>query len=573
MRSARKLVAVLACAALFACGGGGGGGASGPALEPLQEQVMSVGLLRGDAPTAIQLVVTKPFEEAGTLELLGEPTGAFEPEPLPIALTNAKKCLLTVAFTPPSTPPDPHQSGSIPLLFRRDGGGAAFPVTLRLDGTIETPSARLLPTHVELGTAAVGETVPFTVTFENASAVTPVSVSRLTIDGDRFSLAPDAARLPTTVAPGGRLALLLRYVPLGESEDASVLRVFHSASDDPLEATLEGAGGVLPRVVHDFGFVPLDPLTSESPWLEIHVAPEATGILVEAWGVPDASLELVGSEGPDGEAPVDWLATYPAGEAGCLNVQLPDPGIPEARLATGTYRFRVRDAAGTGADVRVRAIVSQRRAGEAHEGTLDLRVFVAQGLGIADPAGDANLAGALRTIDAVLGASGIRIGAVEFVPLDPRFDVLEDGMARVNMLMVATTALPEGPLNLFLVRGMADGIAGFAALPGPLANATPFSGVVVGYEGRTAVAAGVIAAHEISHHLGHRIGHRTTSAFVLPHVDGARPALTHPLVSPSLPEELLAPPGSVDEALIQQVADSLAPASEWCGACAYAPVR
>lgn len=552
---AMKSVALLACVVLFACGGGGASVA--PGLEPEQQQEFSVGLVRGDMTTAITLVVTKPFEEAGTVDLLGTPTGAFEPGPLPMDLPSARKCAFTVAFTPPAAPPDPLQYGTIPLLFRPASGGAAYPVTLRLDAEVETPSVRLLDTDVELGTAAIGEIIPCAVRFENTSVVTPVAVSRVTLSGGDFSLAPDASAMPATVAPGATFVLRLQYAPTDEEADSSVLRVFHSASADPLEATLDGEG-MAPRVVFDYGFVALDPISSDSPWLTFDVGPKGTGITIEAWGIPDALLDLVTLEGPMGQVSVDWLRTYPGGSFGCLNLQVPESASGEVLPAEGSYRFRVRDGAETGSDVRVRAIVSQRR--DADVGTLDLRVFVAVGLSIPDPATDPKVEAAIGTVDAVLGAKGIRLGKVSFVSLDPRFDVLHDDMERVNMLMVATATLPEGALNLFLVRGIDGGHAVTAPTPGPLWNGTPFSGVILDFDDPSGIAAGAVAAHAIAHYLGDGEG-------VLGE-NGTRGALRHPLLRPGLPEEFVSPEGSIDEALIPV----LWPGA-WCGTCGRDPGR
>ncbi|MCK6461620.1 MAG: hypothetical protein L6Q95_17195, partial [Planctomycetes bacterium] len=483
----RRAALVLFSALLAACGGGGST-APAPTLEPEQEQFHSLGLVRGDAPTAVTFVVTKPFDEAGTVELLGTADGPFSPPPLPMTVPAAQKFALTVVFTPPPAPPSLEQRGTLPLLLRRASGGAAFPVTLRLDAEIEVPSARLVDTHVQLGRAANGETVPFSVRIENTSAVTPITVSRATLSGgEGFAIFGTPA--PATVAPGATLSLPLVYAPATEGSSAATLLVFHSVSADPFVATLEGAG-MLPLVAFDYGFVPLDPVSGDSDWLAFDVGPDGTAIFIEAWGVPDALLDLMTLEGPKGQVAVDWLGTHPAGAFGCLNLQVPDYASGDAAPAEGAYRFRLRDGMATGADIRVRALVSQRR--DAEMGTLDLRVFVAGGLSIPDPVADPKLATAIGTIDAVLGAEGIRLGEVSFVPLDPRFDVLHDETERVNMLMVGTAARPEGALNLFLVRGIDGGFSATAPTPGPRWNGTPFSGVIVDFDDPTGVAAGAV---------------------------------------------------------------------------------
>ncbi|HEX5135336.1 MAG TPA: hypothetical protein VFY93_00055 [Planctomycetota bacterium] len=576
---ARKWVGLLASAALLAaCGGGGGSETAGPV--PALEQSFHLGLVRGDVQTATTIVVTKPFEEAGTVELAGAPGGPFATGALPMTLGPAAKCALIVAFTPPPAAASAMQQGSIPLRFTSAAGGEARMVTLRLDAEIETPSARLGQTHLVLGNAALGETVPCAIAVENTSIVTPVTLTSATLSGGGFSFAAGPAAFPAVVQPGASFLVKMAYAPTADSNDSSLLRVHHSAAPAPLEATLD-AGGVPAQVVVDYGTLPLDPVTGESPWLTLDVGPEAVGIFLEAWGSPDAVLDLIGFEGPAGrvyetpdlKGPLDWLSGCPAGVRGFLTVEVPDSARPEVQLAEGggTYRFRFRDRTVSTPDVTVRATVSQRHNGEVTEGTVDLRVFLANGIWLVDPQNpmaDAKLATTLKTVDAALGANGIRIGKITFAPImDLDLDVLQTEDDRERMLAISSPVTPGArTLNLFLVREMLYGVAAESgASPGSWDSKVTTAGVVVAYDAYGGSTLGVMAAHEISHYLGvFRPG-------ILPAPADAHEMLRHPIVNPGLPEETLSTAATYAQA--QGTAASMPPVTTWCGTCKHAPVR
>jgi hypothetical protein len=438
-----------------------------------------------------------------------------------------------------------------------------------------------METQVSAGNAAVGETVRFGVYLENTSAVTPITVTDVTLPPGELSIDPAGLALPMPVAPGSRLYVRLLYAPEGEWNATSVMRVYHSAGVDPLEATVAGAG-IAPLLVTDYGYVPLDPLTSESDWLTLEVPAEGVSIFLEAWGDPTASLiDLIGFEGPSGAVyetyglagPLGWLGNYPAGARGYLNILLPDSDLPAVQLVRGggTYRFRLRDSAFVTGELHVRATVSQRAAGMVREGTLDLRVLLADGLAIADrsdPMSDPKLAAAMKTIDAILGMSGIRLGTISFSFMDPSYNTLADETEAENLLAVNTAGLAEGPLNLFFVGDMSYGVAGVSgALPGPRANGTPYSGVVIDFGAADGITVGATAAHEIGHYLGH------VGAEVILPPNEAYPVLRHPLLNPGLPQDLLSPPESTNSAMILAMVDMMASAGTWCGTCGHPPLR
>lgn len=578
----RVWVVLVGSLLLVGCGGSGAP-ATTSGNEPETEQSFSLGLLRGDTATTTAIVVVKPFEETGTLELLDIPAGAFAPlaTSLPMTLPVGDRAVVRITFTPPAVSSGGSQEGTVRLLFRPNGPGAAFPVLLHIDAEVERPSARLVQTKLELGGVPMGETVPCGIYVENTSQVTPITVSNVKVGAGDFVVAGDALPLPSVVAPGGTFQVRLAYSPTTETNASSLLRVFHSADIDPLEATLS-ATGIAPRLFVEYGAVPLDPVTGETGWLTLNLKPEAVGVFLEVWGDPEALIDLAGFEGPSGKVyetedlagPLNWLSGLPAGELGFLTLQVPDSAQPDVQLEPGggTYRFRLRQVGATAQTVSVRATITQRRLTEVHEGTLDLHVFLADGIPLlfpADPLRDTKLLNVLKTVDAILGASGIRLGEISFSVLEPPFDVLANEDETAGLIAVNSAAPPpELPvhLNLFLVNDISYGITGVAgASPGPWANGMPFSGVVVAYDSGQATAVGVTAAHEIAHYLG------ALGTAVLPQPDDTHPMLRHPLLRPGLPEKFLSAAGAYEQVAV--TANSMPSTSTWCGTCAHAPVR
>jgi hypothetical protein len=281
-------------------------------------------------------------------------------------------------------------------------------------------------------------------------------------------------------------------------------------------------------------------------------------------------IDLVGFEGPGGRVyDLEWLSGVPAGVRGYFNAQVPDSGRPEVQLEPGggSYRFRLR---ATGADeLDVRATITQRHRGEALFGTLDVRVFLANGLGIAgDPMKDSKLATVLKTVDAALGMHGIRFAKVTFTTMsDLAFDVLLAPEDTERMIAVNSPEFPDARvLNLYFVNDVGYGFTGDAgAAPGPWSSGVPCAGVVAEYDGADAVTVGVVAAHEIAHYLG------WLGKDVLPAAADTAPMLRHALLEPRMPEQTLSAPAM--QAQVDAKARAMPPATTWCGKCAQAPVR
>jgi hypothetical protein len=479
----------------------------------------------------------------------------------------------------------PQSMGNASSLLRIRHSASGNPLEATLTGTgVENFSMQVVETPVSAGNVVVGETVPLFVSIANPSVATTVTVTGLTLvpAGD-FSIAPDAPALPIQMAPGTTLDIPLVYAPQGVGDSSSVLSIQHSVSGDPLEATVTGTG-IAPQIIYTYDLW-LDE-NYESGWQDVYVPAEGVSIFLEAKGDTWSRIDLIGFEGPGGvvyetydmTGPLVWQSYYPAGGGGYLNVELPNSDQPEVQLVPGGgwYKFRLRDWNWAASSLQVRVTITQRTVPTVVEqGTLDVRVFLADGLKIdpADPMGDAKLAEVMKTVDAILGTNGVRLGNISFTVMDPSYDIIDE-TTMDGMLASSTAGLPEGALNLFFVTDMSYEwvpIAGLAgATPGPAANGTPYSGVVIDFNEADGITVGATAAHEIGHYLGHfDMGEEGWLLLA----DEAYAVLRHPLLNPGLPQDFLSPEATTDYAAIYAAIDNMPAMSTSCGTCMRWPAR
>ena len=554
-----------------------------PSIRLLQTQVPAGNVIVGEKGRFGVYVENTSAATPVTVTDVTPPEGDFsiapDATPLPIMVAAGSRLYVRLEYAPQSL-------GIASSFIRVHHSVAAEPLEATLTGNgVERPKVRLLETQVSAGSVVVGDTAQLGLWVENTSSLLPVTVTEVTPPWDGFSIAPDAPSLPAQIAAGATLYIPLLYTPQGAWNSSSLVQIYHSAAAEPLEATVTGTG-IAPLLVFDI-YVPLDTDngTYESDWQSVDVPAEAVGIFLEARGDPSSVIDLIGFEGPggvvyadyDNKGPLDWASFYPAGGNGYLNVELPDSDLPEVQLVSGggTYRFRLRDSNFATSGLQARVTITQRTAAVAEKGTLDLRVFLSDGLKIDAGAAmyDPKVAEVMKTIDALFGMSDVRLGSIHFTWLDPAYDTLWDEAAMQDMVAVNTMGLPEGTLNLFFVADMAYGVAGVAgAVPGPRANGTPYSGVVIDFGEGDAITVGVNAAHQMGHYLGHSDAPgEEEGVLLLPHE--AYAVLRHPLLNPGLPPEILSPPETTDYAKILATIDLMPAMDTWCGTCTRLPVR
>jgi hypothetical protein len=549
-----------------------------PSARLLQTQVSAGNVIVGETAGFGMYFENTSVATSVTVTEVTAPDGDFSFAPdaysLPALVGPGSRFFIRLQYAPKGL-------GTTTSLIRVRHTASEQWIEATLTGTgIEKPSARLVQTSASAGKVVVGESVEIGVDFENTSAMTTVSVTDVTLPDGEFALSPDLPAFPIDVAPGATLHIPLIYTPVWVMDAASTVQVHHTVGAVPFEAALSGTG-LPPRIVTYYD-VPLDTenWTFESDWQYIDVPAEAVSIFLEATGESWSLIDLIGFEGPSGtvyedsdmNGPLGWLSNYPAGGLGFLNVELPNSDLPAVQLegSAGEYRFRLRDTYGATSSLMVKVTVVLRTVPTVEKGTLDLRVFLADGLAI-NPwyaMGDAKIADMVKTLDALLATSGIRLGNVSFTTIDPYYDWLYDPWMTDEMVSLSSAGYSEGALNLFLVTGIDYGIASVAgAVPGPTANGTPFSGVVMDYSEGDGIVLGAIATHQIVHYLG------TETEEVIPLPGEEYPALRHPLLNPGHPLDLLSPPESTDYDMIYATIDEMPPMDDWCGTCSRPPAR
>jgi hypothetical protein len=238
-------------------------------------------------------------------------------------------------------------------------------------------------------------------------------------------------------------------------------------------------------------------------------------LTVEGWipsgGFSSAYIGLETLTGPGGKVYENASSTgayvwYPGSEI--LSATVPNTDRTDVQLVPGggTYRFQLQKLFGSGSLMRVRAIVERRPAEIASLGTLDLNVWLADGIAptAATAADDTRLKAVLARIDQILSQQGIRLGDIDYYDVtDSAYDEVGTDSEFADLLRT-TSAGTEVRLNLFFVQvAFGNGVVGVAAtVGGPKRNGTPASGVMSIYDGYSTSTIGLIAAHEIGHFLG-----------------------------------------------------------------------
>jgi len=503
---------------LSACGGGGGGG-----VPPLQQ--VTFGIVRADAPTAVDVQVANPLAAAATVEELGGAGGLFAPAPgaLPAIVPSGGLLTLRVVFTPDAPGA---RAGQIRLRFV--AGREESEVVLKLDAIVETPMVSLLTPTLAFPTALIGEVMSRDIRVRNPNQFTPV---------DLTSIGVLPADFATDFQPGALLAgdtatIHVTYEPTAPNAFDFQIGLVNSLGAPLRVRVTARADTWLAEKTIDFGTVGFTQ-GSTTDWLEVEVPAVAISLSIEAVGSSSSTnAGLLGLEGPGGKIYETAQGTGPfvwdAAAEGVLAATLPSSDNPNAQLVPGggTYRFRLYRASGGGTSFHVRAIIENRDGVPANEGQLDLNVFLVPILGITGPETDTKLQDVLTRVDDLLSQVNLHVGAVSYYQLNNT--AYEDvSSTEFPKLLQESSVASETRANVFFVRSAfgTPGVLGIAgAIAAPKLNGTGVSGVLVDYDFGDATVVGLVAAHEIGHLLG--LYHTTES-------DGSFDIITDTLQCPA----------------------------------------
>jgi len=463
------------------------------------------GLARADAPTTKTLTIAKPFVPAATVEVV-QTTGPFEPAPgqIPGAAGEGVLYDIDVVFTPPTpTPPSGTPiTGTITLRYSKADGTLAVDLDLHLTASVEEAQIALEANSINFGKVAIGEKPSGILKINNPSGATPITIQSIVLAADpEFALDLSTTSFPFDILPGASRRIEVIYAPTalgslaGESMPGEVVLY-----DSTVMLDWNGESGLIP----------------------IDVPPEAISLAIWCSVPYFEDINIIHFEGPSGfvytrddyAGPWFWWSGWPNGLDGNISTQFPnsDAGLAQIERGGGTYRLEVSDASWPNGMMDVRVTAELRR-GVPGKGSLDLNVYLADGLGVsvADAPNDTKLQTSLQLTDQILGHVGLRLGNVEYhVITDSFFDFIFDESHLDFMFLAAPSlwASPSptdrfGPLNLFYVNDFDEGHLGEAgAIVGPrLDFDSIYNGVAVGYDSQDPVTLGLTVAHEIGHFL------------------------------------------------------------------------
>ena len=494
-----RWILLLALLPVAGCSSGGGTAAETKTIQ----LPFDFSLVRADAPTTRAIDLPNPFDAEAVYDVVESPGSGFSFDALffPAIVVADGKRTLDLTFAPGID-----VDVETELVLRVTSGKQKRTVRIPLHAALETPTVELQTPVAVFGDVLVGESGSRSIRVRNSSLVTPVRVIAAGALPAGFSLSGASVVL----VPGAISNLSLDYVPALPASHDFPLTLTHDAAGPPLEvAVTAGTSTWVEEIVTDFGSIAL--VGGETAWLEVDVSAHAISRHLEAT-VDGATIGLLGFEGPGGQIYENDSATgeflWFVGDGGVFTATLPSSDRPELMLVPGggLYRFRFYLLSGTAAALDVRTIVHNRLDAVVAGGTLDLNVFLADGLGISavDAPTDPRLSAILDEADRIFGQQGLSIGDVDYYVLtDASFDQITTDQEFGDLLEESVQA-SEARLNLFFVEtAMGGGVLGVAArLGGTRIRGTRVSGVMIDFDFGTTAQGGYITAHESGHFLG-----------------------------------------------------------------------
>ncbi|MDJ0973592.1 MAG: M12 family metallo-peptidase [Planctomycetota bacterium] len=493
--SSRVCAALLALLALVGCGGGGGGG-GGPTT-------INLGTFASTVPTPVPQTFVNPLTSAATITQIAT-VGPFaiDPADLPAQAPARGAVELDVIFDPQGPGA---AAGTITLEYA--GGGLAVPVTYAYQATAESVIWSVLTPTLDFGLVDVGQALDLVATIQNASSLSPVTLTSATLPSGDFSIVGNP--FPLTLNAGDVGSVTLRYAPQegGTDNGNLVLGPFDAGGPVTIQVLAASPGGGQEDIT-DFGAQSF--VGGLTPTLNVTVPSDAISLTIECLGAPGQGFGLGELTGPGGKVYENLASTgayvwVPGVQAFSTTVPNTDRTNVQLVPGGGTYSFRVRRFSGSGT-AQVRAIVERRPGGVATGGVLPLNIFLAEGLSVsaATAATDTRLQSILSSMEQILSQQGISLGDIDYYDMtDPAYNVVSESEFP-TMLATWTAQASETRMNLFFVQtAIGGGVVGVsAALSGPKQNGTAVSGAMSVYSGFSTGTVGLIAAHELGHFLG-----------------------------------------------------------------------
>ncbi len=500
-------VGTLCLILLAACGGGGG--VAGTYDPPPTTPIVDLGILGSTSPSRTETSFTNPL--AATAIVTAGPTeGPFSIDPTDLPATAPPNGRVTLGVLYDALGEGPTQ-GTIRLVFT--AGSQSQTRTYELEASGERVTWALVTSTLDFGAVEIGATKDLEARALNLSSQSPVTLSSVSLPSSDFSVVGNP--FPMTVSPGMTASVTIRYAPLAAGIDDGTLTLGPQDVGASVRIPIL-AGTVTPdsEQIVEFGSVNLDS-SGRTPSLTVSVPADAISLTLEAkmnstllFGSSIGLYTLTGPgdkvyENASSSGNYIWIPGVDV-----FSTSVPNSDQSDVQLVSGggTYTFRLRKLQGIGSSMTVRAIIERRTEDQKGLATLDLNVWLADGITptAATASSDTRLQAVLTRIDQILETQGISIGDVDYYDVDDAsYDTVTTQTEFAEMLQT-TSAATENRLNLFFVEvAFGGGVVGVSAtISGPKLNGTGMSGVMAIYDGYSTSTIGLIAAHEIGHFVG-----------------------------------------------------------------------
>ena len=400
----------LAAALLLAACGGGGGGVGGT-IDPTTP-VVDLGVLGSTSPSRTETSFTNPLSATATVTA-GPADGPFwiDPNDLPATAPPNGRVTLGILYDALG---EGQTQGTIQLVFT--AGTQSQTRTYELEASGERVTWALITSTLDFGAVEVGDTKDLEARALNLSSQSPVTITGVSLPSVDFSVV--GSPFPLVVAPGMTASVTIRYAPQAPGLDDGTLVLgpqdLGAGVRFPMLAGTVSAGS---EQIVDFGSVTLDG-SGRTPLLTVSVPADAISLTLEAKMNSSllfaSSIGLYSLTGPGDKVYENGTSTgdyvwIPGVDVFSTTVPNTDQSHVQLVPGGGTYSFRLRKLQGIGTSMNVRAIVERRPAGQEDLATLDLNVWLADGIAptAATAASDTRLQAVLTRIDQVLEAQGI----------------------------------------------------------------------------------------------------------------------------------------------------------------------
>ncbi len=495
-----------------ACGGGGGAAPTPPAPE-----VVDLGTVPSTEVTAFVQTFVNWTGQPATL-LTDTSTGGYSVAPfqLPLLVQPFEAVDLTLQLMPPGPGP---ADGMVKVLFQAPNGDLG--VTQEFTAIAEPLSLDVDLTPLAFGEVLPGTTKDLTISVENTSVLSPATLSPILLPSALFQVVNPP---PVVIAPGTTGDLTIRYAPTGPAATDGNVVINSVGLQAPINVPCTATSGgeeIVDLGTQTFNANGMSQAhidiggTGITDLLSVDVPDDAISMMIEGTVTGTSIVGLGEWTGPGGQVYENTQLTgeflwFDSAEFFVARLPASDRAALKLVQGGGTYTFKLLRMGGNDTSVDVRVIIERRPGPTENVATLDLNVWLADGIDptAANAATHQDLQDVLDKIKELLGQRGITVGDIDYYDVtNASYDHVTSDAEFRDLLKLSSTAA-EVRLNFFFVEtALGGGVLGVAgAIDGPKLNGTASSGVmglwIDNPSANDVDLVGTVAAHEMGHLLG-----------------------------------------------------------------------